>query len=87
MAWTSFGLMAAMVLVPPWRHGDDLLLSYRPVFASPVGLGRSSLAWDALLEQELVAAVGMLLLLFLRERDERGRWTRERIEWSSAQFD
>jgi hypothetical protein len=74
IAWTSLSLMAAMVVFPPWIvHGEHP--TYGWIWSPPMAdVGRQGglmVHWRLLRDELFVVALGMLLLLFLRERHER----------------
>ncbi len=82
-AWTCFTIMGGMLLYPPWFwEGDPHELSSAQFAAGynwlwnppPASAGRGWVPviwWGRLLDQWLIVAVGMLLLLFLRGVRER----------------
>ena len=82
-AWTCFAVMGGMLLYPPWFWASDsgVLSSaqfgagYDWVWSPPPSPGEQDwqpvIWWRRLLGQWFLVAVGMLLLLFLREARER----------------
>jgi hypothetical protein len=82
-AWLGLLFMAAMVVYPPWFwEGGSTKVSSRQFEAGYAWLWAPPpsppdydwhpvIRWSRLRDQLLVVAVGMLLLLFLREARER----------------
>jgi hypothetical protein len=80
IAWVCLALMAGMLLYPPWtwlRTTDGAssnAVNYAWLWAAPPKDGwRPILCWPRLRMQLFVVAVGMLLLLYLREARDRAR--------------
>jgi hypothetical protein len=85
-AWLCFAGMAAMLLYPPWfwqgtpdegissrQFGAGYAWLWQPPACPPEYRWSTVVWWDRLLEQWTIVAVGMVLLLFLREARERGK--------------
>ncbi|MCC7066710.1 MAG: hypothetical protein IT456_28200 [Planctomycetes bacterium] len=69
----GLSLMAGLVLCPPWlvRGHAQFAWLWAPPDADAGIAGGSRLDWQGLHSELFVVALGMLLLLFLRERYER----------------
>lgn len=83
IAITSLALIAVSGVVPPWHAPGQTLLEYHPAWAPPPG-GR--IAWPVWCQQAFILAIGMLVLLFLRERAERRAAVPGRADWLAEQF-
>ncbi|MEZ6038713.1 MAG: hypothetical protein R3F29_14620 [Planctomycetota bacterium] len=85
-AWCSLAVMAGMLLLPPWvwrnSEGAVLVADGTPYYdwlwivpghvrVPGEGVWHGAIWWPRVFGQWLVVAIGMLLLLFLRERRER----------------